>query len=158
MGRDHSYRRDTPVAMTREDIQVVIRYYQAADLAAAAELLAGDVAFWFHGETRHLAGAERISGKSAAVGWLADWFSRFDSNYAVEVTETRDLGDRVLVVTRHRATGRASGVPIDQTTGQIMTLRDGQIVRQDFYGTPEEAIEAVARATSDPDGSTGSGR
>ena len=32
----------------------------------------------------------------------------------MEVQETHDLGDRVLVVTRHHATGRASGVPIDQ--------------------------------------------
>ena|SRR2546430_5065928 len=132
--------------MSRENVEVVVQYFEAANLAAAIELLAEDVTFTFHGQTREIAGAEAISGKSAAVNWLADWFSRFDPDYTMEVEETRDLGDRVLVVTSHHASGRASGVPISQTTGQIMALTAGKITHQDFFTNREEALEPAGLA------------
>jgi ketosteroid isomerase-like protein len=103
------------------------------------------VTFTFHGEARQLAGAAAISGKQAAVAWLADWFSRFDPGYTMEIEEARDLGDRVLVVTRHHATGRTSGVPIDQRTAQIMTVEGGKITRQGFFASREEALRAAGR-------------
>jgi ketosteroid isomerase-like protein len=61
----------------------------------------------------------------------------------MEIEESRDWGDRALVVTSHRARGRASGVPISQQTTQVMTLRDGKIVRQDFFPSRDEALEAA---------------
>jgi ketosteroid isomerase-like protein len=100
------------------------------------------VTFAFHGEARHLAGAETVSGKEAAVAWLADWFGRFDSDYRFEIEESLDWGDRVLVVTTHRGKGRASGVPISGQTAQVMTVRDSKIVRQDFFASRAEALEA----------------
>ncbi len=135
--------RDTSIEMSQGDVEVVVRYYEATDLAAAIELLADDVTLAFHGEARRLAGAPTISGKKAAVEWLADWFSRFDPNYTMEVEEARDLGDRILVVTHHRATGRASGVPINQRTAQLMVVNAGKITRQDFFSSQNEALEVA---------------
>jgi ketosteroid isomerase-like protein len=129
--------------MSEENVEVVVGYLEAIDLASGIDSLADDVTFAFHGETRHLAGAEMVSGKEAAVAWLADWFSRFEREYRMEVEEARDLGDRVLVVTHHRATGRASGVPVSTRAAQVMTLRGGKIVRQDFFASREEALEAA---------------
>jgi ketosteroid isomerase-like protein len=129
--------------MSEENVEVVVGYFEASDLETAIDALADDVTLAFHGQTRHLAGAEIVSGKAAAVGWFADWFSRFDRDYRMEVEEARDWGDRVLVITHHRATGRASGVPISERTAQVMTLSDGKIVRQDFYASREEALEAA---------------
>jgi ketosteroid isomerase-like protein len=48
-----------------------------------------------------------------------------------------------LVVTANRARGRAGGVPIARQTAQLMTLRDGKIVRQDFFASRAEALEAA---------------
>jgi ketosteroid isomerase-like protein len=101
------------------------------------------VTFVFHSDARRLAGAETVSGKKAAIDWLTDWFSQFESDYRFEIEESRDWGDRVLVVTNHRAKGRASGVPISQQTTQVMTLRDGKIVRQDFFANRDEALQAA---------------
>ena len=129
--------------MSQENVEVVIAYFEAPEMATAIDALADDVTFAFHGRGRHLAGAHVVSGKDKAVKWLADWFSRFDSDYRMSVEETRDLGDRVLVVTHHRATGRISGVPISERTAQVMTLRHGRITRQDFYANREEALEAA---------------
>jgi ketosteroid isomerase-like protein len=128
--------------MSQENVEIAVGFFEATDLAEAIGALAEDVTFAFHGRSRGLAGAETVSGKKAAIGWLTDWFSRFGADYRMEIEESRDWGDRVLVVTNHRASGRASGVPISQQTAQIMTMRDGKIVRQDFFGSRDEALEA----------------
>jgi ketosteroid isomerase-like protein len=62
------------------------------------------------------------------------------------VKESRDWGNRDLVVTNHRAMGRASGVSTSQQTAQIMTLSDGTIVRQEFFASRAEALEAAGLA------------
>lgn len=96
---------------------------------------------------RQLSGAVVIEGKEAAVAWFLDWFSRFDSDYRIEVDESRDLGGgKVVVVTTHRSKGRASGVPVTQETAQVLTIRDGKIVQQDFLGSRAEALEFVGQA------------
>ena len=129
--------------MSQADVEVVTSYYEAADLAKSIQLLGEDVEFVFHGEARKLAGAETLVGKEAAVAWLGDWFSRFDSDYRMAIEESLDWGDRVLVVTTHQTKGRASGVPVSERTAQVMTVRDGLIVRQDFFGSREAAVEAA---------------
>jgi ketosteroid isomerase-like protein len=50
---------------------------------------------------------------------------------------------RVLVLCRHRAVAPASGVPYDKEIGDILTLRDGQIVDWKTYWNPDEALEAA---------------
>ena len=67
----------------------------------------------------------------------------FDRDYHFEIEESRDWDDHVLVVTTNRGTGRASGVPISRQTAQLMTLRDGKIVRQDFFADRGAALEAA---------------
>ena len=129
--------------MSKENVEIAVGYFEATNLAEAIGALAEDVTLVFHGESRRLAGAETVSGKKAAIEWLADWFSRFDPDYRMEVEESRDWGDRVLVVTNHRAKGRASGVPISEQTTQVMTVRNGKIIRQDFFASRDEALEAA---------------
>lgn len=57
-----------------------------------------------------------------------------------------DLGDgRVLVLSRHTATGKASGLPYDHELGDLFTLRDGKIVRYVSYFQRAEALEATGQ-------------
>jgi ketosteroid isomerase-like protein len=129
--------------MSEENVEIAVGYFEAADLREGVDALADDVTFVFHGEARHLAGAGTISGKRLAIEWLSDWFSRFHPGYRMEVNESQDWGDRVLVVTTHQAKGRASAVPISQQTAQVMTVVDGKIVRQEFFSSRDEAVEAA---------------
>jgi ketosteroid isomerase-like protein len=46
-------------------------------------------------------------------------------------------------VFHHRATGRASGVPIELVQGIVWELADGRVVRMRNYMTPAEALEAA---------------
>jgi len=92
--------------MSQENVEIAVRYFEATDLAEAIGALAEDVTFVFHGKMRTFAGAETVAGRKAAIEWLTDWFSRFDPDYRMEIKESRDWGDRVLVVPNP---GRAVG-------------------------------------------------
>lgn len=128
--------------MSDESVEVVLGFFNAAEVADAFDALSEDVTFAFHGEARALLGGEKLFGKTAAINWMVDWFSRF-RDYHFQIDETRDWGDRVFVATTHEAKGRTSGAPIRRQTAQVMTVRDGKIVRQDFFASPEEALEAA---------------
>ena len=80
--------------------------------------------------------------------WPPSPGSRTGSAGSIPTTASRsrralDWDDHVLVVTANRARGRAGGVPIARQTAQLMTLRDGKIVRQDFFASRAEALEAA---------------
>jgi ketosteroid isomerase-like protein len=66
------------------------------------------------------------------------------SDLRIEAERIIDLsGDRVLVLTRHTARGKQSGVPIEHEAGDLFTLRDGKIVRYDAYWNRADALEAA---------------
>jgi ketosteroid isomerase-like protein len=79
------------------------------------------------------------------TGWL-EWEDRFDSlweDVAVEPEEYIDAGeDKVVTVLRMKAQGRG-GISLEWRDGVVSTLRDGKIIRTDYYGSPAEALEAV---------------
>ena len=54
-----------------------------------------------------------------------------------------DLDDRVLVIETRRGRGTGSGVEVEQRTGVIWTLRQGQVIRMETDLDPQEALKAV---------------
>ena len=128
--------------MSQENVEIVVGFFEASDVDNAFGALSEDVTFAFHGEVRDFSGTEELSGKDEAVKWMVDWFSRF-RDYRFEIDEALDCGDRVVVATTHQARGRTSGAPIRQQTAQVLTVQDGKIIRQDFFATRSEALEAV---------------
>jgi len=68
-------------------------------------------------------------------------------NYeSLEILEIDEGPNGLLVVARLRATGRASGVPIDETFTHVFGLRDGQVVNYRWFRTREEGLEAAGLA------------
>jgi ketosteroid isomerase-like protein len=58
--------------------------------------------------------------------------------------EYRDAGDHVATRLRHRGKGKGSGVEIDTVLyHQVATFRDGVIVRMEYFGSWDEALEAA---------------
>ena len=57
--------------------------------------------------------------------------------------EFRDVGDRVLCFTTFTAKTSADGVTFTQDEPQLWTLRDGKIVRLEWFHGRREALEAV---------------
>jgi ketosteroid isomerase-like protein len=74
--------------------------------------------------------------------WYTQTFERFE-RARIDVTEWRDIGDRVVLLGRLRATVRESGARIDTPTGWVFTLRDGMVVKQEGFLSHSEALEAA---------------
>lgn len=65
---------------------------------------------------------------------------------AVERAVAAAVGsDHVLAFMRVTATGRASGIPTESTTGNAYDLVDGKIERIRILSTREQALEAVGK-------------
>jgi ketosteroid isomerase-like protein len=62
----------------------------------------------------------------------------------VDPQEFMDGGDRVVVIGRLVGKGKGSGVEIDQPDHQILTVREGRIVRLAYgYTDRAEVLEAA---------------
>ena len=78
-------------------------------------------------------------GFLAAVEQFAGGFEDF----RVLVDEIFDHGDQVIIYNRTVGRGRGSGATVEERRASVWTLRDGSIVRVEWFGTPREALRAV---------------
>jgi ketosteroid isomerase-like protein len=53
-----------------------------------------------------------------------------------------DAGDQVAVTGTFRARGRDSGLEIERPQSRLWTIRDGKIVRYQWFDGPDEALRA----------------
>jgi ketosteroid isomerase-like protein len=60
--------------------------------------------------------------------------------------EIIDAGDKVLVITTFRARGRGSSVDLDKYEPHVWTLRDGKVVRFEWFNDRDEAERAAGLA------------
>jgi ketosteroid isomerase-like protein len=51
--------------------------------------------------------------------------------------------DKVAVVIRYEAQARSSGIAVDGRESALLTLRDGKIVRYEWFHGPDDALKAV---------------
>jgi ketosteroid isomerase-like protein len=109
-------------------------------------------------------------GRRAALAFVADDFEWVNPRYAVEPgtrygpegwsaamdsleaafdsvisepIEFRDLGDRVLTFTTLIARTSADGVAFRQDESHLWTLRDGKVIRLQWFHDRREALEAA---------------
>ena len=110
------------------------------------------------------------NGRHEALAFLSDDFEFVNPSYAVEpgtrhghagwsqamnsleaafhhseheVEEARDLGDRVLCFTTFVAKTSADSVPFRQAESQLWTLRDGKVIRLQWFHDRGEALAAA---------------
>jgi hypothetical protein len=82
-------------------------------------------------------------GRMEALSKLLDvWGSELEPAYML------DLGDRLLNLGIWRTQARASGVPLEQELAQLVTVRDGLVIRDQNFLSWEEGLRA---AGLDPD-------
>jgi ketosteroid isomerase-like protein len=80
-------------------------------------------------------------GPEEVGAFFSDWL-RTLKDHEIDY-EFLDAGDRVVVLCHLKGKGRESGVEVESSIGQVWTVRDGKLVRQEMFRTPEEALEAV---------------
>jgi ketosteroid isomerase-like protein len=66
-------------------------------------------------------------------------------SWQMEPERITPLGDQVAVVVRYRARGRSSGVEVEGRESALFTLRDGKVVRYEWFHEPDDAYAAATR-------------
>jgi ketosteroid isomerase-like protein len=131
--------------MSEENVEVVRRLY------ASWERGDFQTADFFDAEIKH----SRIGGDVPGID--GDWrgfdeiraamISYVDAlaDLRIEAEQVIDLGgDRVLVLSRHTARGKTSGLPFEHELGDLFTLSDGRILRYVSYWDRDKALKAAA--------------
>jgi ketosteroid isomerase-like protein len=129
--------------MSEENVEIVRRLY--------AQWERGDFRpqDFFDAEIEHSRiGAENpMAGEWRGLTGLSDaMIEYFDAlaDLHIEAEQILDLGgDRVLMLSRHTAWGKTSGLPFDHEVGDLLTLRDGKVLRFVSYWDRAEALEAA---------------
>lgn len=82
-------------------------------------------------------------GHDGYLAWIAHWEEPWDS-WRIEDVEIRPAGDdQVIVLFRMIATGGGSGIEVERPDAVVYAVKDGKIVRMDYYNDQEQALEAV---------------
>ena len=63
--------------------------------------------------------------------------------WRADMEKAEAIGDQVVVVVRYRLRGRGSGVEIEGRESALWTLRDGKVVRYEWFHGPDDAAAAV---------------
>lgn len=74
--------------------------------------------------------------------FIGDWMESWDS-YAVEIAELTQNGDRVLADLVQSGRGKGSGIEFSEPFHQVLTFRDGKVVRFEIYIERADAERAA---------------
>ena len=72
------------------------------------------------------------------------------SGMASELEELLEAGDKVVAVITFRAKGRSSGATVQARVANVWTLREGKVVRIEYFGDREEALAAAGLRRANP--------
>jgi uncharacterized protein len=135
-------RRDTEPAVSEQNVEIVRRFYEAwgrGEISVPVELMDPEVEY-VNPEGAIEPGTRRgIPAFEEAVATVFDaweyWRGEPDRLEAVD--------DRVIAVVRYRARGRSSGLEVEGVESALWTLRDGRVVRYEWFHGPDDAFRAA---------------
>jgi ketosteroid isomerase-like protein len=129
--------------MSRENVEVVRLVVDAVnrrDADALTALLAADA------EIVPIRAALEEGTAFRGPGMAARWFTAVDDAWEdlrAEISELRDLGERVVAFGRLRGRGRESGAAVDVEVVSVIQFRDGLVTWMRLFSNRAEALEAV---------------
>jgi ketosteroid isomerase-like protein len=131
--------------MSQENVDVVLEIHTAVIQGDLEGLVSRS-----HPNAEYRAATQQaIEGEGSAfrghagIGrWLRELHELYE-DLSSEVLEVRDLGDQVVVAFVVRGRGTGSGVTLEQSLAQVVSLRDGKVVETREYFSLEEALAAA---------------
>jgi ketosteroid isomerase-like protein len=136
--------------MSRENVEIVGRLYTAfneRDVASVIEVCAPRVEL----RPAFIGGGIVEGAVYQGHAGIREFIAMQDETWAsvkANPVTIRDLGDAALVEVHLQAVGRASGIPVDRTTWNVIEIGDGKVARLVVYTTKEEALDAAGRQES----------
>ena len=127
--------------MTDRDIETVealLAAYRRGDVEAILELNHPE-GEWVNPDYAIEPGTRR--GREELRRAIERIFEFFETVEAESMERTPD--GRILVVTRVRSRGMSGGPGIEALTGTLFTVRDGLLLRYEWFRSPEEARAAA---------------
>jgi hypothetical protein len=127
--------------MSAANVELVRRVYDALlrdDLDAALELMDGEIEYV---NPDYAVESGRRYGHAGIRANVENMRMSFDF-WRFEPEEFIDAGDKVAVVGMFRARGRDSGLEIERRQSRLWTIRDGKVVRYQWFDGPDEALSA----------------
>jgi uncharacterized protein len=128
--------------MSQQNVEIVQRFYDAwarDEFPGPPELMHPDIEYVNpHGAIEPGTRRGVLAFASAVEKLLESW-----EFWRAEVEEFRTAGDQVAVVVRYRARGRGSGADMEGRESALWTLRDGRVIRYQWFHEPTEALEAA---------------
>lgn len=129
--------------MSRGNVEVVRRYYEALNRGGPHEAHALVGEDFVADVSRRPVEPETLHGRDAALAAALRIYGTWGGSLRVEPTELIPIGDRVVAVVHNRARGPSSRIEVESTTAQIWTVREGKLVRFEYFGSREEAMTAA---------------
>ena len=131
--------------MTQENVEAFRRGLEAGnrgDVETLLEVLDPQVAW--HSALHALLGGEATvyRGHDGVREMLRDLYGAFDE-IQIEISEIRDLGDRLVAIGRTHARGGASGADVETPIGFVTEFNNGKAISIRGYLDPKEALEAA---------------
>ena len=131
--------------MSEENAEIAARWYEPA--TSKAELLSAVSRTMAHcpPEVEWTAPEDGTTyrGREGVRQRLEEWLGSFDE-FRYEVQRIVDCGgDEVLVVATEVGRGATSGAEVRSTNYELLTIRDGMIVRVREYYEETKALEAA---------------
>ena len=65
------------------------------------------------------------------------------AEFRVEISEIRDLGERLVTIGHLHGRGKESGADVESPIGYVIDFNNGKAVRYRDYFDPKEALEAA---------------
>jgi ketosteroid isomerase-like protein len=123
-----------------ELVREALSAYLSGERGRALELAHPDIVSY---RAPPLPDPQTYHGHQGVDQMYADWTADF-GEFEMEILESDEVGDRVVVEMVQRGKGRASGVTVSGHFWFVFTVAGGKIARQDVYSTREQALEAAS--------------
>jgi ketosteroid isomerase-like protein len=127
-----------------ELVRWVMEAYHAGDFDALLELLDPEVEIV---EWPEAPDHRTFRGRDGALEAFESWGDAWEW-VRVDVDEIVGADDRVLLSGRTRAKGKGSSLEVEMDAFNVYTVRDGRVVRIEFFTTREPALHAAGLTES----------
>jgi|SRR5215211_465702 len=131
--------------MSRQNVEAFKRAVEAnnrRDIEAFLEELDPEVE-WHPGLPALLGGEATVGrGHEGARGLLQDVYDAL-AVFQLEISEIRDLDDRIAAIGHMRARGRESGAETESPWNYVVEFKNGKAILIRTYLDPKKALEAA---------------